>query len=347
MQARHTELNIIYQGKNISQDIAPYLISFTLNDNASGSADDISISLEDRKGLWLYDWKPSKGDKITCSIIHYESEQAFSLPCGSFQVDQIEYAYPPKVLSIKAVSTAITQGMRHESHNKAWENVKLSTIAGDIASSNNLALRYEGPEYMIDREEQVNIPDLEFLTGICADYGMGVKVRDGKLIVYDEVQNEENESVCELEADDRKILSCKFTSKSAEVFRKAHVKYHDSVKAETYEGEDEDELEEGSERVLEIRERVSSSGEAQRLASKRLYEANKSEVTGSIKLMGDIRFSAGMNIELKNFGMFSGKHKISKVTHSINASGYTTSLELGETQSSKGNKGTKTLTYSP
>ena len=339
LKARSTEISIIYEGKNITQDIAPYLLSFTFNDNSTDKADDISIQIEDREGLWLNDWAPSKSDKITCSVILHD-ENDTSLPCGTFQVDQIEYSYPPGVLSIKAVSTAITSGMRNEKHNRAWENVKLKTIAQDIASQNGLSLFYDAKEFMIERREQIQKSDLEFITSLSKDYGLGVKVRDGQLIIYDEKEYEEKPESAELLKSDRKILSCKFTSKSSEVYRKAHVKYHHPVRNETYESESEDEDEEGSERVLEIREYAESTSQAQETAERRLYEANKKEITGSINLMGDIRFSAGQNILLGGFGMFSGKYTITKATHKIDSSGYTTSLEIGETKASK--KSTKT-----
>lgn len=335
MQARHTELKITYENKDISTDISPYILSFSFTDNASDKADDLTLTLEDRDGLWFTDYAPSKGDKITCAIILHEGENSESLPCGSFSVDQIEYSMPPRVLSIKGVSASITKSMRTENHNRAWENVSLKTICSDLASGNSLGLFYEGEDFEIERVEQASKPDIEFLSSLCKDYGMNLKVRDEKLIVYSQEENEESESVAELDISDKKILTCKFVSKSAEVYRKARVKYHNSVKDELYEGEYEDEDEEGSERVLEVREYVSSSGDAQRLAEKKLKAANKTEVTGNITLMGDIRFSGGQNITLSSFGIFSGKFTITKATHKIDSSGYTTSLELGQTQNTK------------
>ena len=73
-QTRYAEVSIIYEGVNISRDIAPYLISFTYTDNASDKADDISLTLEDRTRLWCGDWFPSKGDKIRASIIVHNWE---------------------------------------------------------------------------------------------------------------------------------------------------------------------------------------------------------------------------------------------------------------------------------
>ena len=67
--ARYAEVSLIYEGKNISRDIAPYMVSFSYTDNSADKADDISLTLEDRERLWCSDWFPSKGDTIKASII--------------------------------------------------------------------------------------------------------------------------------------------------------------------------------------------------------------------------------------------------------------------------------------
>ena len=334
MQARHTQVKIIYEGHDITRDLEPYLLSFTFNDNSGDKADDIAIQIQDRDGKFLSDWAVSKSDKITCSIVKQE-DSSESLPCGMFEVDQIEYSFPPHVLSIKGVSTAITKGMRNENHTRAWENVQIRTICADIANIHGLKLFYDAPDYMIERREQVSKPDIEFLSALCSDYGLSVKVRDNKLIVYDIEEYESHESVSEILLSDKKILSCKFTSKSVEVYRKAKVKYHHPVKHEDYDEEYEDESEEGSERELEIREYAESSSQAAKIAEKRIKTGNKKEITGNISMMGDLRFSGGQNITLGEAGMFSGKYTITKATHKIDSSGYTTSLELGEVKASK------------
>lgn len=97
-EARRAEVRIIYEGKDISRDIAPYLISFSYTDNAKDKTDDISLVLEDRGRKWCVDWFPSKGDKIRASIIIHgweDDTRTESLPCGLFEVDQIECSGPP------------------------------------------------------------------------------------------------------------------------------------------------------------------------------------------------------------------------------------------------------------
>ncbi len=324
--SRTAYISLTYEGKDITRDISPFLLTFTFTDNASGTADDISLTLEDRKSIWLTDWMPSKGDKLNASIIS-EDTQTYSLPCGEYDIDQIEYSYPPRVISIKGVSASIKKTMKGEKHSRAWENVSLNAICADIAASSGLALHYDGGYVMLERREQVQQSDLEFLEALCSEHGLNVKISDGKLIVYSESQYDSHDSVTELDASFEGLISVKFTSKSAGTYRKAKVKYHHPVKAEYYEAEYEDDTEEGSERELEIYERVDSQSQAHEVAQQTLTQANSKEVTASLTVKGDTRFLAGLNITLTGFGMFSGKYFIEKAVHTL-GSGYTTQLSL-------------------
>lgn len=336
IQARRTAINLLYQGKDISQDIAPYLLSFTFTDNAKGSADDISITLEDRSGTWLHDWTPSKGDIITASIIHTSGTKTQSLPCGSFSIDQVEYSYPPAVMSIKAVSSSVKKSATQVKKSRAWENVTLREVCSDIAAGNGLALMMDTyADGLIERIDQIQQSDLDFLRELCADYGQAVKIQEGRVIVYDLEEYEAKAPVLSIGLDDERLLGFKFTSKSAKVVRKVITKYHNHIKDETYEGEYLDDYEEGSDRYEEILEYLESQPEAESVAKERCIESNRKEITGSMSLMGDVNLCAGVTVECVDFGQFSGKHFVNKASHKVDRSGYVVSLELGMPQGEK------------
>ena len=331
-EARHAEVSLIYEGKDISRDIAPYLLSFSYTDNASDKADDISFTLEDKERLWCSDWFPSKGDKIRASIIihNWEDEsRTESLPCGMFEVDQIECSGPPNQVTIKAISTLVSKPMRQEKHTKAWENVKLSTIAGDVAGRSSLKLFWDCPDDpYFERRDQVEVSDLEFLSGLARDYGIAVKVTDTQLVCYDEETYEGHSAVGELSFGDKKLLRWSFSSKTSGTYKSAKVSYHDPVKNETlvYEGNDVYGTE-GTGRTLNINQKADTEADARKIANEKLRQANKNEITGNITLMGDLRFVGGSNITISGFGKFDGKYGIEKATHSVGDS-YTTKLDL-------------------
>ena len=336
--ARWAEVSIIYEGKNITKDIAPYLLNFTYTDNATGKADDISFTLEDRERLWVGAWCPTKGDKVRCSIIVHDWDnpnQTQSLPCGTFEVDQIECSGPPNQITIKAISTLVSKPMRQEQHTRAWENVKLSTIAGDIAAKNSLSLFWDSTEDpFFERRDQVEISDLEFFSGLACDYGVGVKVTDTQLVCYNEGEYEERTPVGELHYGDEKLIRWSFSSKAAGVYKAARVQYHDPVRDETFEAEEEDDSVEGSGRTLEINQKADSFEDAQKIAKEKLRKANEGEITGSLTLMGDLRFVGASNVKVTGFGTFDGSYAIEKATHTISG-GYTTKLDLSMGKKSK------------
>ena len=334
-QSRRAQVIINYNGKDISRDIAPFLLTFSFTDNAEGKADDLAITFEDRGGLWLNDWTPAKSDIITASIAFHDS-QSTSLPCGSFSVDQIEYSYPPAVFSVKAVSSSVKKKASTERKNRFWENVTLASIAGQIAAENSLALFMPSPPpNVLRRVDQSEQSDLDFLRALCEDFGQAVKIQESRLIVYDKEEYEERGAVSVIDIASDRVLSCKFTNKSAQTFKKARVRYHDPVKDETYDAEYEDYDEDGSERDLEIYERAESQGHAETIAKERVINANRREITGSISLMGDTRLCAAVTVEITGAGNFSGKDFVNKCTHSVSRSGYVTSLELGLPKSEK------------
>lgn len=335
--SRRTNINILYQGKDITKDLAPSLLSFSFTDNAKGSADDISITLEDRSGTWLHDWTPSKGDVITASIIHTSGTKTQSLPCGSFSIDQIEYSYPPAVLAIKAVSSSVKKTASQVKKTCAWENITLREICSSIAAGNNLALMMDtSADFFFERLDQTQQSDLDFLRELCADHGQAVKIQEGRIIIYDLEEYEAKAPVLTLAIDDERLLSFKFTSKNAKIVRKVTVKGHNPIKDETFEGEFIDDLEEGSERYEEAIEYLETQAQAQTVAKERCIESNRKEITGSMSLIGDVSLAAGVSVDCVDFGQWSGKHFVTKASHKVDRSGYVVSLELGMPQSEKG-----------
>lgn len=84
------QARIIYEGKDISADISPYLLSVGYTDRLSGESDELELRLEDTDGRWRGDWYPGKGDSLTVSI-GYAGQEPVS--CGSFEIDEIDFPF--------------------------------------------------------------------------------------------------------------------------------------------------------------------------------------------------------------------------------------------------------------
>lgn len=189
MKPRSAQLNLLYEGTDISTEIRPYVTGFTFTDNSGGKADDLSVNLEDRDQLWKSGWYPSKGAKLQASIIcsnWFKSGVAdLVLPCGTFEIDEIEMsAGAGDTVTLKAVSALVTKPLCREKKSRGWENVSLFVVAGDIAAENEILLQFEGDNPVFNRVEQRDESDLTFLQRISMNKGKKLKMADGKIILY-------------------------------------------------------------------------------------------------------------------------------------------------------------------
>lgn len=350
---RRAWLQVTYNSKDISEALAQYLISASYTDNLSGQVDDISLTLEDKAGLWQSDWMPVKGatlDIILCTYNWqglYDGE--FDTTLGTFEVDEIEMTSAPDVVNIKAVAISIGDDstLRSTMRSKTWENISVRKVANDIAWENGLKLFWDCDDNpYIDKLEQNDESDLSVLQKVCDDAGFALKITTDTIIVFDEAKYEQAEPVIEIyhpgttnvmdiaEADgaptpERIFHSTgySFKTKIRDVYKKCHIKYTNDQDKSVIESTFTDPNKSNG-ATLEIHQQVTSQAEADRLAKKKLREKNRDECTGSYSLDGCQFLCAGETIEMIGFGVFSGRYIVTQAKHDISSSGYVTSIDV-------------------
>ena len=350
---RRAWLQVTYNSKDISEALAQYLISASYTDNLSGQVDDISLTLEDKAGLWQSDWMPVKGatlDIILCTYNWqglYDGE--FDTTLGTFEVDEIEMTSAPDVVNIKAVAISIGDDstLRSTMWSKTWENISVRKVANDIAWENGLKLFWDCDDNPnIDKLEQNDESDLSVLQKVCDDAGFALKITTDTIIVFDEAKYEQAEPVIEIyhpgtttvmdiaEADgtptpERIFHSTgySFKTKIRDVYKKCHIKYTNDQDKSVIESTFTDPNKSNG-ATLEIHQQVTSQAEADRLAKKKLREKNRDECTGSYSLDGCQFLCAGETIEMIGFGVFSGRYIVTQAKHDISGSGYVTSIDV-------------------
>lgn len=341
--ARRIKPTVLYNNKDISEDITPYLKSISYTDNMGGEADDLQITLEDREGLWSGDWLPDKGAELNCSwtVMNWGSltsgEQKLNL--GIFELDEISCSFNPSEVQIKAVSVPNNTTLRGEEHTRSWEKATLKKIAQDIADGSKMTLVYDSEENpQLDRTEQTSQSDLSFLFKLCSDNGMAVKVTSKQIVIFDEIKYESEKPTITIvkpgtdyTTEDNmtyisNVSSVSFSSKLRDVYKACHVKYRATQKKAYIEATFTDpNKKEG--KTLEIKEEVKSVAEAQKLAKRKLREKNSEEVTGSISLLGNFGLLATTVVIILGFGKFDGKYIIKRAQHDV-GSGYTCSIDV-------------------
>ena len=359
MESRETLLVITYNGKDISTDIQPYIQSFSYHDNSKLEIDDIDLSLENIDKRWFgEEWFPEDGDTITASIVKRRWDDELieeTLPCGKFYVDQIDFS--PGSVNIKALAIPSAGKLTKQENSKGWEKISLKNIAMDICNKHSIKLEfYSEKDSSFDRIDQDKETDLAFLTRICTDQGLNLKATENKIVIFDKEEFYEKEVVISVSSlDTDMIIDYKFSHTTKEIYDKVEVSYYDPEKKqlirEVYTKEELDEKrkteneQEKSEKEPEAgkrgtkKEQKNSKETPEKTTMKKkgtggkeqaqatMDEKNKEKETASMTLRGNFSLLAGQNVELTDFGVFSGKYAIEKSTHSLSGA-YTTDIEL-------------------
>lgn len=355
---RQVQFNLFYDEKNISADVSNYLLSFSYTERAEdGKSDDLKVTFENVDGLWSSCWYPKKGASLRASINvlnWFKPGDYYRLDCGSFEIDDFSDSAPPAVFSIGALSVGISSSIRGETKYKAWENIKISEITKQLAVSNGFDY-YFNSDYdpVIDRFDQKDKSDLDFLVEISQYAGLQVKIARGKLIVYRESLIDNQDVLLTLNKNVDGYISHNFRDCSANIFAACQVQYLDAKQQKliTYQytpdgksgilgagtggGQRIDEhtrmvitdpqnsdnaiKEPKIGKVLKINKRCSSLSEAEELAKSSLRNKNKKEITGTITLLGNPSLRAGIVIEIKGFNIFdNARYMIYEVNHAWN-----------------------------
>lgn len=313
---------IEYEQKDITSYITPFVLSVTYTDYVHGKSDEIEIQLEDSQHLWKSSWYPTKGDVLTLKI-GYEGEKL--LPCGSFEIDEIELSAPPDIVNLKGLATNIKKALR-QNNTKAYEGKTLRQIAEEIARKHGFELVGEVKDIKIRRITQKQERDIAFLKRIAEDYGYIFKIADNKLVFYEIEKLESANTVYVIDRKD--MISFSFRDKTHELYRACEVQYHDpkQKKVITYKV-NADNVEKGD--VLKINERVENKEQAIAKAKAHLKAKNKLQTEGTITITGTPQLVAGANIEITGLYILNGKYHIESAKHTISRTdGYKTELEV-------------------
>jgi phage protein D len=422
--ARRTEIQLVFEGVDISADINKYLLTMTYTDNEEDKTDDLQISLDDRENIWLGQWLNTSaqtdtpaaadsgtsggwtiGDEVTVTgqpqytsyggkpgkmltnyqgkitylnlkdgvpyPIHVDQKGWFAesqvtkaqakpetmtdsggikgaeisaviiqrnwfsdgkdkvLDCGTFEVDGLDASGPPTKITIKGTSIPYKSSVRTQKKSKAWEKIKLSAIANEIAAASGLKCMFESDyDPLYSRVEQVQESDIVFLQRLCKNAGISLKATARIIVLFDAAAYEQKDAVRSIIKGSSDVLSYRFGTKFNDTaYSSCHVTYTDPATSETIEYTYKPENAEGNGQVLEVNEKVTSKEEARQLAMKRLRQKNKAEFTAEFTLVGDLDLVAGVTVMVSGYGMFDGKYIIETATHQLTG-GYNVSLKL-------------------
>lgn len=306
-KARYAEVEITYEGKDITTPINEYLKEFTYKDIASGGSDNISLSMHDINRQWMDSWMPNKGDRMSGSLVlhNWDSNNTIDrLYCGEFELDDMSFSGRPLSCKLKAASIPRDVPFDTQLRTKTWENVSIQQIAREIAGRASVELYYEADDILIEILEQNEQTDCQFLFSVCEDYGLAMKLYANKIIIFDEEIYESRASVCSIDESD--MIKWDYTSTVAGTYTGANVRFTDPNNEEEYMV-----VIGGGSRILEINENTDSIEDAERKGIAKLNNENKKAITMSVTIKANIRALSGTCVYITGLGsVINGKYYV-------------------------------------
>lgn len=322
IETRRTEISVRYNNTRLTDELDNDLIDWVYTDNLSGEIDDFQLTIQDALVKWLNDWFPTKGSLLEVEILRKNwTDNVVKTVLGKFEVDELDGKSGGTRMTIKALSVPESTSIRGQYKSKAWEKATLKQVANDIAKVNRLKLHWASKEVpKKDRYEQESETDLAFLYRICKDAGLCLKLSNASIVILDEEDYEAKPSVDTIlrqskETSKIQVLDWSFKTTLTGLYKDSRVQSHEAGKKKTIKAMFTPPNAPKVGRTLIIKDQVKSVAEAEKLAKKRLREANKNATTIRLRVISSLHIDAGMCFDMIGFGRLNGKYITTRVVH--------------------------------
>ncbi|HBC8830557.1 TPA: phage late control D family protein [Citrobacter freundii] len=164
--------------KDITGNISNRLRSLTMTDNRGFEADQLDIELDDADGLVEL---PIRGAVLSLFL----GWKGFALVGkGSFTVDEVEHRGTPDTVTVRARS-ADFRGTLNSRREESWHDTTLGGVVEAIAARNKLgsSVAPELAKIPLPHVDQSQESDVKFLTRLAERNGGEVSVKAGKLLL--------------------------------------------------------------------------------------------------------------------------------------------------------------------
>ena len=317
---------VVYENKDISAHISPVLIDLAYVDFMEGESDSVNLTLEDAERRWQDAWYPQHGDVVDVKI-GLVGEPL--LPCGKFEVDEIEFDGPPDVIRIKALAAGVKRSVRTR-NGRAYENTTLGDVAKTVAQRNKLKLTGTIEPVKIARVTQVYETDLTFLKRVAESYGYSFSVRGDKLCFVKRAELKAAAPTLVIRRQD--VTTYHFRDKVHGVVTAATVSYHDPRTKKVKKAMVKDTQANGNQHSsdeLKLNVRAENEQQARLKADAALDRANEDQTGGTLTMPGQVKLMAGVTVTLEDFGKMNGKYVVTQARHRVSRnSGYSTEVDV-------------------
>lgn len=328
---------IKFNGKNVKQTLESYMKSLEFADIASGESDTIKLTLQNIEMKWLSSWYPKKGDKIQGSLVFENWNAAgssYSLPLGTFVLDEIGYRGGPLEASFGGISTPTASSFRTRNRTKTWKKITIRQIAKMICKRYKLKLVYSAKKIKLGSYEQSKKDDSSFLYELCDKYGLGMKAFAGKIIIFDKGRYEKKAAIATLDRSSFIDDDWEFADSLSHTYTGASFAYKTNKKKKKtlkgYIGFKKKGAK--GNRTMSVTEQMTSLKDGKRKAAALVNKANEEATTLSGTIYPNPKIIATATVTITGMGKANGKYYVDKTTYNVTANGIEQKVEMHKCQ---------------
>lgn len=326
---RQATVTLKKENKKKNLALTKYIENFSFTDVATGSSDSISVNLNNLDKEFLNKWLPKKGMTLipTINLTNWNKDgQNKSVKCGKFILDDFSLSGRPLVATIQAVSSPANSAFTTKQRTKTWKSITIKRIAKTIAKRYKLTLVYDAPTVKIKSIEQNNAADSSFLSDLCSDYALAMKIFAKKLVIYGEAKYEKKKAIKTIK--ESMMSEWSYETSITGTYTGCKYSYTDPKTNKTVKVK----VGKGS-RWLSTNGEAGSKADARKKAYAAVNNSNKEMSVLSFSLPADPALVASSNIKVTGLGKLNGKYFITEVTHKISTnSGYEMSIKARKIQ---------------
>ena len=315
---KHPNFKLEANGKDITEIIKANLISLNFDDKEGSKSDEISFSVS---GIYA---KPVFGDSLKLWLGYGEDLYL----CGSFSVQTASRDYKNYATEVRATAVNFASPQKIKKR-RSWENTTVFEIARKIADENKLAVKTSGQDQNIASVLQNDAGDLDFLYGLCFDYGFIMAVKNNTIVIAakdakgDETQTSntpKNESLPKFTLNLAELYSLEITEANRNSYGAVIVEWQDIEAGKTKS------IKVGAgDQIYKMQiAQPKSDNEAFRQGEAKLNELQKGGINGRCSLPGanivageKLKFSGIAGLEANEFSIKSAGHRLSTDNYEI------------------------------
>ncbi|WP_148817136.1 phage late control D family protein [Campylobacter concisus] len=319
---KHPNFKLEANGEDITDVIRANLISLNFDDKEGSKSDEISFSVS---GIYA---KPVFGDNLKLWLGYGDDLYL----CGSFSVQTASRDYKNRTTEARATAVNFASPQKIKKR-RSWENTTVFEIARKIAAENKLAVKTSGQDQNIASVLQNDAGDIDFLYGLCFDYGFIMAVKNATIVIAskdakgDETQTSntpKNESLPTFTLNLTDLYSLEITEANRNSYTAVIVEWQDIEAGKTKS------IKVGSgEQIYKMQiAQPKSDNEAFRQGEAKLNELQKGGINGRCSLPG-ANIVAGGKLKFGGVpGLEANEFSIKEVSHKLSTNGYEIDIEF-------------------